>query len=1512
MESIIEKVFSVFMVFILIISFLPRIAIADTIANNQPTEDTWKLVWEDDFSKDTSIDTSKWNFTIGAGGYGNNELQYYTDRPDNARIENGKLVIEARKENYKGSPYTSAKLSTQGKFSFTYGKVEVKARLPEGKGVWPAIWMMPEDMSLYGGWPSCGEIDIMELLGHEPNKVYGTIHYGNPHTYHGGNYTLPDGKKFSDDFHVFALEWEPGEIRWYVDDVLYYKTSDWFSRSMNEAFDYTYPAPFDRDFYLILNVAVGGNWPGYPPDDANYFPQRMEVEYVKVYQKATYKEAVKPVSDTSATCPENARPPLADGNLIYNGSFNTTVDNVDGIPGVPNTSYWQFVHLDQFGGNGTIENTGQGVKINITNGGSQTYSVQLMQRPICLIKGKTYKLSFDAKSDGQRTIEAKLSSGGGDDGNTWIDYARQTFTLDNNWNNYSYVFTMQNDTYVNSRLEFNVGLSTLPVYINNVRLEEYNLLDPNAIKEPLPNGNLIYNGTFDQGIDRFVAWEFIKSENAVASYEIGSLPDYRYFKSIITDGGKDFVDIKLVQSNLKVKSSSTYLLNLKAKAFDSSREIKVYLSDQNYNPISDVKVLTLSSDWDDYRINLITKSFSKDCRPKLVIEFGGSNVNIGLDNISMKEVSPSSFVTVFPNQFYALENAQIGNRVVSFAQNGKAKFDANVPKSGNYVVSFKLINAQENSSLKLIASDKTYEIPVHITDDKGVIVTKQVYLNEGNNNIEINAKNIELAYIEISPNLIKNGDFSNGLKEWTYWIDEGGNGNITTSSGQLKAEINNIGNQFWSIQIIQGPMELESGKIYRISFDAKSTEPRDIFIKIDDSVYYGHLEKYIPLTTIMKNYTFDFVMDSTRSDIRLVIGLGNMGPGGKNPDNISHIVTMDNIKIAEVSENNGYFDSDVPEEISNEIPSETETPRQNIGDKLLPEGQFNDNSALDYWRYWSSAGNNVLMTVENGELKVHAVSLGNDPWDPQIYREGITLINGNTYKISFKVRASADRKINVAIGKPLNWDPWFIEYMPKKTFDITKDTEEYEVTFKMDNSTDTNAKLVFEIGKVDGYNIAPFNVYFDEIQIEVVDPNVETKPESPDKNIVPEEPTQEEPAPTPQPTPENATMPTAREETKPTAKEVAQGKVVTENNVITLIVEENKILKDITDKSKKEIQFNLTDIAKTPVKVLEVPVGVLYLIAENNKNITVKADEIALQFNAKTLTVSKETLDMMSKAGSVRFVIENRGKNAANSLTTVSNAYDITLKAGENKMKIDSPIKVTFEIKDAKDIRKVGVYYLNETTGKWEYVGGKVDKNTNTVIAEVKHFSTYGAFEYDKQFKDVPKDFWGYDVISVLASRHIVKGMDDDTFAPNAKITRAEFAALMIRALGIPEEPYKGEFEDVKEGAWYANAVEAAYQAGIMIGDGKKMRPDDPITREEMAAVIMRVYGKLTGYKEENIENTSFADNDKISEWAKNVVANAVKLGIVRGYENNAFRPQNNATRAETVAMLYRILGIVR
>jgi beta-glucanase (GH16 family) len=250
--------------------------------NGDSEQRKWKLVWEDSFNT-SEIDTTKWNFVEGGWGFGNDEWQYYTNRSKNARIENHQLVIEADKEKYKNQFYTSAKLTTKGKADWKYGRFSIRAKLPEGQGIWPAIWMMPTDMEAYSGWPACGEIDIMELVGHKPETVHGTLHYGVPHTYTGESFTLPD-KKFSDDFHVFTLDWDPNEFKWYVDDVLYAKQTDWFSKNINDGCKHPYPAPFNREFYLQLNLAVGGKWPGYP-DESTIFPQKMLIDYVRVYQR---------------------------------------------------------------------------------------------------------------------------------------------------------------------------------------------------------------------------------------------------------------------------------------------------------------------------------------------------------------------------------------------------------------------------------------------------------------------------------------------------------------------------------------------------------------------------------------------------------------------------------------------------------------------------------------------------------------------------------------------------------------------------------------------------------------------------------------------------------------------------------------------------------------------------------------------------------------------------------------------------------------------------------------------------------------------------------------------------------------------------------------------------------------------------------------------------------------------------------------------------------------------------
>lgn len=245
-----------------------------------PSSRGWQLVWQDEFAGE-QIDPTKWEFEVNARGGGNNELQYYVT--NNARVQDGLLFIEARQESYTGPEgtraFTSSRLRTKNRGDWKYGRFEIRAKLPKGQGYWPAIWMLPTENS-YGRWPHSGEIDIMEVVGHKPDQLHGTLHYANRerhHTYRGTNTTLNVGT-FADSFHVFALEWEPGTMRWYLDNQLYQTQTNWSSGTN------AFPAPFDQRFHLILNLAVGGNWPG-KPNTTTVFPQAMTVDFVRVYQK---------------------------------------------------------------------------------------------------------------------------------------------------------------------------------------------------------------------------------------------------------------------------------------------------------------------------------------------------------------------------------------------------------------------------------------------------------------------------------------------------------------------------------------------------------------------------------------------------------------------------------------------------------------------------------------------------------------------------------------------------------------------------------------------------------------------------------------------------------------------------------------------------------------------------------------------------------------------------------------------------------------------------------------------------------------------------------------------------------------------------------------------------------------------------------------------------------------------------------------------------------------------------
>lgn len=260
------------------------------VGSMQSGQCAYQLVWSDEFNGSGALDSTKWSFDTGGGGWGNNELEYYTNRTGdmatdltaNAGRDNGELVIRAKQESFGGRSYTSARIVTKNQGDWTFGKIEVKAKLPKGQGIWPAIWMLPTD-SVYGTWPRSGEMDITEMLGHQPSTLYQTLHYSQPAgsgtdvnggAGDGSGALVYPGVDFSTTYHVFGYEWTPTTQTWTVDG-----TSS-FTRSLSTL-------PFNQRFHLLLNVSVGGNWPG-SPDGSTVFPQEMRVDYVRVYQDSSF------------------------------------------------------------------------------------------------------------------------------------------------------------------------------------------------------------------------------------------------------------------------------------------------------------------------------------------------------------------------------------------------------------------------------------------------------------------------------------------------------------------------------------------------------------------------------------------------------------------------------------------------------------------------------------------------------------------------------------------------------------------------------------------------------------------------------------------------------------------------------------------------------------------------------------------------------------------------------------------------------------------------------------------------------------------------------------------------------------------------------------------------------------------------------------------------------------------------------------------------------------------------
>ena len=454
----------------------------------------WNLVWEDEFTG-TSLDGANWSYQTGASGWGNNELQYYRQGTNNVTVSNGVLKITAKEESYMGADYTSARIRTINKSDWTHGKMEARIKLPEGQGIWPACWMLPTD-NIFGGWPNSGEIDIMEYLGHQTNTAYGTIHYSinGSHNFAGDNYVLPSGG-YNDAFHTFTVEWDSGEIRWYIDGVLYH--------SVTEASLGISPWVFDENFHFILNLAVGGDWPG-SPDNTTVFPQTMEVDYLRVYQQlseilVTGDKLVQPNEGnvpysvpTMAGATYNWTVPAGASIVSGQGTENILVDwgqnsgditvqltTACGTESIVNpvevtTNLFENPEFENglvnwnHHANGaaadfsittiTPQKGTKSAKVDVTVPGANPWDIQLQRGGIALQAGETYNLSFWARSE---TAGLVFPVAFVKNQSPWTVYAFDTFTTSLGWQEYTLSFTPT----VSDNVFFNIDLgSNLGVY----------------------------------------------------------------------------------------------------------------------------------------------------------------------------------------------------------------------------------------------------------------------------------------------------------------------------------------------------------------------------------------------------------------------------------------------------------------------------------------------------------------------------------------------------------------------------------------------------------------------------------------------------------------------------------------------------------------------------------------------------------------------------------------------------------------------------------------------------------------------------------------------------------------------------------------------------------------------------------------------------------------------------------------------------------------------------------------
>jgi len=580
--------------------------VAANNCNDPNSNDCWDIVWCDEFNG-SSLDGSNWSQRLnGLGNPYNSTTQHCVDG-DNVAVSNGNLIITGKRETVdclnnftnpkvnKTYYYTTGNIDTKGKFSQKYGRFEARVKFPKVKGFWGGFWVSPEQ----GEWPMGGEIDIAEYWGGYPNEFGTAIWFGeeksNPKK-DDAKYVYPSGSS-ADQFHVYALEWEPTELRFYINDE--------YIRTITKAETIADGSnwPFDSEFYVRLTMDVGtdkipgnnGTWGGAPINDGAEFPVEMLVDYVRVY------ENIPNCTQSNTSCDQ-----------IQNGEFENGVAD------------WEFYKHSSVNADWSVDQNGD-AKIAIYNGSNAYWKLQLLQRGLNLEQGKTYHVKFWARASYNRNIQVRLSNNADN-----TEYDKKVIGIKTFWAEYEFDFPMNNASDANARLNFRLGgNSGLYVYLDDVVLEEVDCEEPTV-----SCAELVSNGSFDVNTNGFTLEQYSgTSGNWFWRHNSG-----QYAHIDINNGGNANWKVQLVQNGISLEQGKEYEISFRAKA-NSPRELYIETSNaagSNYGGGS----VDIGTIWADHSIPFTMNSAS-DINARLNFHVGGSTNKIRLDDISIKEAGCS-------------------------------------------------------------------------------------------------------------------------------------------------------------------------------------------------------------------------------------------------------------------------------------------------------------------------------------------------------------------------------------------------------------------------------------------------------------------------------------------------------------------------------------------------------------------------------------------------------------------------------------------------------------------------------------------------------------------------------------------------------------------------------------------------------------------------------------------------------------------------------------------------------